>query len=68
MEDIAIDFQGIAIGLAAISISLAGLMMVMMPFFPELAEQAKRTWLQSVLGGLILVSIAGFVVGLFGPG
>ncbi len=61
----AIDFTGIARALATISLGLAGVIMAGGMIFPEAAAKYKRQ-IPDVIIGLIIVSIAGYVVGSFG--
>jgi len=61
------DFAGLALGLAAISLGLAGTILAGSSLFPELAETAKRTWIPNTITGLVVVGIAAFVIGIVGP-
>lgn len=60
-----INFQGLASALALVSVGLAGAIMAGSMLFPEPAAKYKRQ-LPDVFIGLILVSVAGFLVGSFG--
>ena len=61
------DFGTLAIGLAAISLGMIGVLMAGIALFGEWAEHAKRTWLPSVIIGLVLVGVASTIIGFFAP-
>lgn len=61
------DFGSLAIGLAAISLGMIGVLMAGIALFGEWAEHAKRTWLPSVIIGLVLVGVASTIIGFFAP-
>lgn len=63
----AFDFGTLAIGLAAISLGMIGVLMAGIALFGEWAEHAKRTWLPSVIIGLVLVGVASTIIGFFAP-
>jgi drug/metabolite transporter (DMT)-like permease len=61
------DFGSLAIGLAAISFGMIGVLMAGIALFGEWAEHAKRTWLPSVIVGLVLVGVSTTIIGFFAP-
>lgn len=58
------DFTLLALGLAAVSFGLIGVLMAGAAFFGDQAEKAKRTWLPTTIQGLVLVGISSFIVGV----
>jgi len=61
------DFSNLALALGAISLGIAGVILAGSALFPELAENAKRTWIPNTIIGLVVVGIAGFIVSTFAP-
>jgi hypothetical protein len=61
------DFGLLALGLAAVSFGLIGVLMAGAAFFGEQAERAKRTWLPTTIQGLVLVGISAFIIGILAP-
>lgn len=62
------DFAALGYALAAISFGLIGALMAGAVLFPEMAEKAKRTWLPTVITGLVLIGIASFLLSALGGG
>lgn len=62
------NFNRLALGVGVISLSLCGVILAGSFLFPEAAEQAKRTWIPNTIVGLVIVSIAGFIIGLLNQG
>jgi hypothetical protein len=59
------DFQGLAIMMAGISLGLIGVIMAGGALFPQIAEQYKQQ-INNVIVGIILVGVAGAIVGALG--
>ncbi len=62
------DFSALGYGLAAISFGLIGALMAGAVLFPEMAEKAKRTWLPTVIAGLVLIGVSSFLLTSLGGG
>ena len=62
------DFANLAVILAGISFGLIGVLLAGIAIFGEWAELAKRSWLPNVIIGLVLVAVAGTIIGFFGGG
>ena len=62
------DFGALAFILGGISFGLIGVLLAGIAIFGEWAEHAKRSWLPNVIIGLILVGVAGTIIGFFGGG
>jgi multidrug transporter EmrE-like cation transporter len=62
------DFATLGYALAGLSLGLIGALMAGTVLFPEMAEKAKRTWLPTVITGVILIGVAGFLLGALGGG
>lgn len=60
------DFTALAMGFAAISFGLIGVLMAGASFFGEQSERAKRTWLPTTIQGLVLVGVSAFIIGILG--
>lgn len=62
------DFATLALGLAAISLMLCGVMMAGSALFGEqLSDKAKRVYIPNTIIGLVIVGVGGFIVGLLAP-
>jgi len=59
------DFKGLSLLFAGLSLGLIGVAMAAGAFFPEVSEQYKRQ-ITSVIVGVILVAVAGAIVGAMG--
>jgi len=55
------DFRPLALALAGISLGLIGAIMAAAAFFPDLAERYKKQ-IPTVILGLVLVAVAGFII------
>lgn len=58
------DFEGLGLLIAGVSFGLIGVLMAGAAFFGDQAERAKRTWLPTSIGGLVLIGIAGAIIDL----
>lgn len=59
------DFMPIGIIVGAISLGIAGVILAGSALFPELAENAKRTWIPNTIIGLVVIGISGFIIASF---
>ncbi|MEM9773386.1 MAG: hypothetical protein AAF902_02315 [Chloroflexota bacterium] len=59
------DFAAIGIVVGTISLGIAGVILAGSALFPELAENAKRTWIPNTIIGLVVIGIASFIIGAF---
>ena len=60
------DFETLGYALAGISFGLIGVILAGSVLFPELAEKAKRSWMPNAIVGVIIIGIAGFLLGALG--
>lgn len=62
------DFQTLALGLATISLLLCGVLMAGSALFgSEISEKVKKVYIPNTITGLVIVGIAGFLVGILSP-
>ena len=62
------DFTVLGYALAGLSLGLIGVLMAGTVLFPEMAEKAKRNWLPTVITGVILLGVAGYILTALGGG
>jgi hypothetical protein len=64
MEVPEFNFQELAIGLALINLLLCGVLMAGGAIFGDsLSEKVKRVYIPNAIIGLVMVSVAGFIIG-----
>ena len=56
------DFQTLGLALGGISLGIAGVILAGSALFPELAENAKRTWIPNTITGLVVLGVSAFII------